>query len=65
MRFFAKQQSDNPIGKNVKIIQYKLLCVPCTYVFKASYNCKLQNRECINTIKTEDIVNDAKELISR
>ncbi|MFZ3122471.1 MAG: glycosyltransferase family 9 protein [Thermodesulfovibrionales bacterium] len=54
-----------PVGKNVKIIQYKLPCVPCTYVFKAAYNCKLQSRACINTIKTEDIVNAAKELISR
>ncbi len=53
-----------PVGKNVKIIQYKLPCVPCTYVFKAAYNCKLQSRECINTIKTEDIVNAAKELLS-
>lgn len=53
-----------PVGKNVKIIQYKLPCVPCTYVFKAAYNCKLQSRECINTIKTEDIVNAGKNLLS-
>ena len=55
----------HPVGKNVKIIQYKLPCVPCTYVFKATYNCKLRSRECINTIKTEDIVNAAKNLLPK
>lgn len=54
-----------PIGKDVIIIQEKLNCVPCTYVFKTAYICKNGSRECIEVIKIEDIIEAAKELINK
>lgn len=52
-----------PIGEKVFIIQNKLPCLPCTYVFKAAYACKMNTRECIKMIKIEEIVDAAKKFI--
>lgn len=54
-----------PIGEDVIIIQNKLPCVPCTYVFKAAYACRTNTRECVKMIKIEEIVDAAKELINK
>jgi ADP-heptose:LPS heptosyltransferase len=54
-----------PIGEKVFIIQNKLSCLPCTYVFKAAYTCKMNTRECIKMIKIEEIVDAAKKFIHK
>lgn len=54
-----------PIGEKVFIIQNKLPCLPCTYVFKAAYTCKMNTRECIKMIKIEEIVDAAKKIIHK
>lgn len=38
-----------PTGDNVTIIQHKIGCVPCTYVYKTLQVCKKGTRECINS----------------
>ena len=53
-----------PIGEEVIIIQNKLPCVPCTYVFKAVYACRTNNRECINSVPADEIYINAKKLLS-
>lgn len=52
-----------PIGKNVISIQYKLSCVPCSFVFKTANTCKIGTRECIKNIKIEDIWYAVQKLI--
>lgn len=51
-----------PAGKNVKIIQNELPCVPCTYVFKAAYSCKINTRECIESVAAGEILKAVKIL---
>jgi len=53
-----------PTGKNVIVIESKLSCVPCTYVFKASYSCKQGGRDCIQSIAVDDIFNAGKFLMT-
>lgn len=55
----------HPIGEKVIIIQNKLPCVPCTYVFKAAYACRTNTRECVRMIKIEDIVRAAAALLEK
>jgi ADP-heptose:LPS heptosyltransferase len=54
-----------PVGKRVKVLQYHLPCVPCTYVFKVAHTCRKGDRACIARITTADVVNAAKELIDQ
>jgi len=50
-------------GENVIVIQNKLSCVPCTYVFKAAYFCKQGDRDCIQSITVDDLFNASKFLL--
>jgi ADP-heptose:LPS heptosyltransferase len=52
-----------PIGERVTIIQHKLPCVPCTYVFKAAYSCKRGDRICITSVDVLEIIEAAKKLL--
>jgi ADP-heptose:LPS heptosyltransferase len=52
-----------PVGRNVEIIRYELSCVPCTFVFKAAYECANGTRECIRRIDIRDIVNAAERML--
>lgn len=53
-----------PTGKNVKIIQQKISCSPCTYVFKTAHTCKTGTKECIEKINIEEIVDTARKIVS-
>ncbi|MDA8338479.1 MAG: glycosyltransferase family 9 protein [Nitrospiraceae bacterium] len=53
-----------PTGKNVKIIQQKISCSPCTYVFKTAHTCKTWTKECIEKINIEEIVDTARKIVS-
>ncbi|HDH53547.1 MAG TPA: hypothetical protein ENH24_03570, partial [Nitrospirae bacterium] len=46
-----------PVEKNIRIIQRKLPCVPCTYVFKAAYECKYGHRKCVNEVSMDEVFN--------
>ncbi|MBI5195241.1 MAG: glycosyltransferase family 9 protein [Nitrospirae bacterium] len=52
-----------PIGGKITIIQHKLPCVPCTYVFKAAYACKRDDRMCVTSVSAVEIVEAVKKLI--
>ncbi len=53
----------HPVGKKVITIQKKISCVPCCYIFKTPYECKIKTKECIKVIEIEEIVNAAKKLL--
>jgi len=53
-----------PVGEKVEIIQAKLSCVPCTYVYKTATQCRLGSRECLRCINIQDIVGIARKLIA-
>ncbi|GBD96432.1 MAG TPA: glycosyltransferase family 9 protein [Nitrospirae bacterium] len=46
-----------PVEKNIRIIRHKLSCVPCTYVFKAAYECKYGHRKCVNEVSMDEVFN--------
>lgn len=54
-----------PTGEEVIVIQPKISCIPCSYVFKTSYRCKKNIRECIELIETKDIIREIKTLLSK
>jgi len=53
-----------PVGEKVEIIQTKLPCVPCTYVYKTATKCRLGSRECIRCINIREVVRNAKRLVA-
>lgn len=52
-----------PVGERVRVIQSKVPCAPCTYVFKAAYNCKQGSKICIEAISLDNVCEYAKELL--
>ena len=52
-----------PAGNNVRVLQYNLPCVPCTQVFNTPYECRRNDRMCIQSIDTGDVITAAKELL--
>ena len=53
-----------PVGKKVEIIQAKLPCVPCTYVYKTVTQCRIGSRECLRCVNIQDIVGITKKLLA-
>lgn len=61
----SNMEDQRPLGEKIMIIQEKeLKCVPCSHTFKAPYSCKIHNRACIEEVKTKEIVDAAKKLLS-
>ncbi len=61
----SNMEDQRPLGKNALIIQKKELpCVPCSHIFRVPYNCKINNRACIEMIKLEDIVEEVTKLLT-
>lgn len=52
-----------PAGKNVKVIQHELPCVPCTFVLKAAYTCKDGTRRCIKVVTAGEVLKASEELL--
>ena len=59
----SDMSDQRPMGKDALIIQSKIPCVQCSHSFHAPYNCKINTRECIESIDVHEIVNAAKKLL--
>lgn len=57
----SDMSDQRPIGSDVIIIQNKIPCVPCSHAFMAPYDCKMNNRECIESISAEEIYQTVEE----
>ena len=61
----SDMKDQRPTGKNALIIQKSdLPCVPCSHAFKSPYYCKINTRECINSVSADEIYINAKKLLS-
>jgi ADP-heptose:LPS heptosyltransferase len=61
----SDMKDQRPTGKNAVIIQKTdLPCVPCSYTFKSPYYCRIETRECIESVSPEEIYHAAKKLLS-
>ena len=61
----SDMKDQRPTGKNAVIIQKTdLSCVPCSHTFKSPYYCKINTRECIESVSPEEIYHAAKKLLS-
>jgi len=62
----ADMEDQRPTEDNAVIIQKNgLACVPCSHAFKSPYYCKINTRECINSVSPEEIYHAAKRLLSQ
>lgn len=63
----SDMKDQRPTGKDAILIQKTdLPCVPCSHAFESPYYCKINTRECIESIKAEDIFKAVKAfLLSR
>lgn len=60
----ANMEDQRPTGQKVKIIQRKNLpCVPCSHAFKSPYYCKMNTRQCIESISVEEIIDATRRLL--
>lgn len=61
----SDMKDQRPTGKNALIIQNSdLPCVPCSHTFKSPYYCRIETRECIESVSPEEIYHAAKKLLS-
>ena len=60
----ANMKDQRPTGEKVIIIQKNLPCIPCSHAFKSPYYCKINSRECIESVFAEEIISAAKKLFS-
>ena len=61
----SDMKDQRPTGKKAVIIQKTdLSCVPCSHTFKSPYYCKINTRECINSVSVDEIYINAKKLLS-
>jgi ADP-heptose:LPS heptosyltransferase len=58
----ANMKDQRPTGEKVIIIQKSLPCIPCSHSFKSPYYCKINSRECIESVSAEEIISEAKKL---
>nr|WP_294864073.1 glycosyltransferase family 9 protein [uncultured Pseudogulbenkiania sp.] len=49
-------REQRPMGKNVRFVIQRPPCYPCAFVFKAPYACHSGTRECIQSVRVQDIV---------
>lgn len=62
----SEMKDQRPTGKNAVIIQKTgLPCVPCSHTFESPYYCKINARECIESVSPEEIYHAAKNLLSK
>ncbi len=61
----SDMKDQRPTGKSAIIIQKNdLPCVPCSHAFKSPYYCRIETRECIESVSPEEIYHAAKKLLS-
>ncbi|ACI21165.1 glycosyltransferase family 9 protein [Thermodesulfovibrio yellowstonii] len=61
----SNMEDQRPLGEKVVIIQKTdLHCVPCSHVFKSPYDCETKNRDCIELIEIDEIVEKIKKFYS-
>ncbi|MFH1780836.1 MAG: glycosyltransferase family 9 protein [Candidatus Nealsonbacteria bacterium] len=56
-------REQSPFGLKVRIIQKKLYCAPCIFVFAGIRYCKEGHLRCLKEITAEDVFQAAKELL--
>lgn len=56
-------REQSPFGPKVRIIQKKLYCAPCIFVFSGIRYCKEGHLRCLKEITPEDVFQAAKELL--
>lgn len=49
-------REQRPLGKNVRFVIQHPPCYPCAFVFKAPYACHTGTRECIQSVRVQDII---------
>lgn len=60
----SDMKDQRPTGKKVVIIQKAdLPCVPCSHTFETPYYCKINTRECIESVTADEIFKKAKALL--
>jgi len=60
----SDMKDQRPTGKNAVIIQRTdLPCVPCSHTFESPYYCKINTRECIESVTTDEIFKEIKALL--
>ncbi|WP_024304236.1 glycosyltransferase family 9 protein [Pseudogulbenkiania sp. MAI-1] len=55
-------REQRPLGKNVRFVIQRPACYPCAFVFKAPYACHTGTRECVLSVRVEDIVEQIMDL---
>lgn len=45
-----------PTNNKVIIVHHRLPCYPCSFIFKTSSVCKLNTKDCIKSIQSEEVV---------
>ena len=59
----SDMSDQRPLGKNTRIIQKDISCVPCSHAFKSPYSCKRGDRICITSVDVLEIIEAAKRLL--
>lgn len=56
-------REQSPFGPKVRIIQKKLYCAPCIFIFEGIRYCKEGHLRCLKEIAVEDVFQAAEELL--
>ena len=59
----SDMSDQRPLGKNTRIIQKNISCVPCSHAFKSPYSCKRGDRICITSVDVSEIIEAVKKLL--
>ncbi len=59
----SDMDDQRPLGKNTRIIQKDISCVPCSHAFKSPYSCKRGDKICITSVDVSEIIEAAKKLL--
>ncbi|MBI4679816.1 MAG: glycosyltransferase family 9 protein [Nitrospirae bacterium] len=59
----SDMSDQRPLGKNTRIIQKDISCVPCSHAFKSPYSCKRGDKICITSVSVSEIVEGANRLL--
>ncbi len=54
-----------PLGEACVIIKRELPCAPCSHVFKTVQSCRIQTRECIESVTAEEIYSAIMALLKK
>lgn len=49
-------REQRPLGPQVRFVSKQPPCYPCAFVFNAPYSCRVGGRECIVSVRVQDII---------